>query len=46
MICKRRAINHSKFWFVADLVDVVVEQLIDEVDMRQEHPSAAVAIEA
>ena len=38
--------NHSKFWFVADLIDVVVEQLIDEVNMREEHPAAAIAIEA
>lgn len=43
---KRASHNHSKFWFVADLVDVVVEQLIDEVDMRQEHPPTAIAIEA
>ena len=38
--------NHSKFWFVADLIDVVVEQLIDEVHVREEHPAAAIAIEA
>lgn len=38
--------NHSKFWFVADLIDVVVEQLIDEVNVREEHPAAAISIEA
>lgn len=31
---------------VSDFVDVVVEQFIDEVHMGQEHPSAAIPIEA
>ena len=31
---------------MAELVDVVVEELVDEVHVRQEHPPAAVAGEA
>jgi hypothetical protein len=31
---------------VSDFVDVVVEQFIDEVHMGQEHPSAAIPVEA
>lgn len=41
-----KAYRSSELALVADLVDVVVEQLIDEVDVGEEHPAAAVAIEA
>jgi hypothetical protein len=32
--------------FVADFVDVVVEEFIDEIDMREEHSPAAVPRES
>jgi Sec-independent protein secretion pathway component TatC len=41
-----KAYKSSELALVADFVDVVVEQLIDEVDMGEEHPAATVAIEA
>ena len=36
----------SKIRLAGDFVDVVVEQLVDEVDVREEHASAAVSVEA
>jgi hypothetical protein len=38
--------DHSKLGLVADLVDVVIEQLVDQVHVRQEHPPATVPAES
>lgn len=37
--------DHSKLGLVADFVDVVIEQFVNQVHMRQEHPPAAIPAE-
>ena len=42
--CKPSLLLHGLI--TANILFVVVEQLLDEIDMRQKHPPAAVPLEA